>query len=105
MRQVVISLALLIGISGCSSHDQYMTNRADATCAVWDRCELLGVIGYEDFDECFNELYDESVESEIIAGGCLDYDSAAAASCVDDLNNMSCDSNFETPSSCLEVCQ
>ena len=104
MKQPFTALAFLVSITGCSSHDQYMTNRAEATCAVWERCGLLGVIGYDDFDECFDELYDEAAEAEAAAGECPDYDSAAAGRCVDDLNELSCDSNFETPSACLEVC-
>jgi hypothetical protein len=63
----------------------------------------LGVIGYDSYGECFDELSDEAVEAEAVSG-CADYDSAAAARCVDDLNAMECDSNFETPDSCFDVC-
>ena len=104
MKHFFTSLVLLVFTFGCSNHDQYMSDRADATCAVWERCELLGVIGYENFNECFAELHDEALEAETISGGCPNYDSAAAATCVDDLNSLECDSDFETPDSCLEVC-
>jgi len=104
MKSTLLSVAILLGITACSTHDQYMTDRAEATCAVWDRCELMEVIGYENQTECFDEIYEESIEAESVSGGCDEYDSSAAANCIDELNTMGCDSNFETPDSCFDVC-
>ena len=96
----VTLLALLA--TGCGyTAEEFQADYAEAHCAVYDQCALLGVSEiYTSLEDCVAQ-----VEASVAVETC-EFDRETAQECVDALNTMSCDDLYDDawPGSCAAAC-
>jgi hypothetical protein len=101
MIQRLITLSALL-VGGCYSQEEYLIDQADATCGWYDRCDLLGTLGYASMQECVDEA---AAWNEADPPVCEDYDGGAAKDCVRAWQELACGvSPAEYPPECGDIC-
>ena len=96
---MMIMLAMVLG---CYSKESYTEDVSVAFCTLYDDCDYLKVQQIDDYDACIS-VVSESQDPE---NRDCDWDAGAAKSCVEDVNQMTCDDLYEAdfPLSCEQVC-
>jgi hypothetical protein len=99
--------AILAAAAGCYSESKFTEDIADARCTLYEDCDYLGQLDYEEYAECeyYEELQYDFEDPTIWPTGC-DFDRAAAIKCIDGINQMSCQDLTEQdfPLTCEQVC-
>lgn len=102
-----ISVLSLGFAAGCYSESKFTEDIADANCTLYEDCDYLDQLDYEEYAECeyYQELQYDFEDASIWPTGC-DFDRAAAVKCIEGINQMTCqdldDGDF--PISCEQVC-
>ena len=105
MKRALLIPALLLAGACAQTEEQHQLELAEASCAMWARCGLLEVIGYDDAIDCKDEIHTAAMDSAAVEGECVEFNATASAECIDGIEAMSCDEEFNFPSACDEVCQ
>ncbi len=93
-------ISVLLAIA-CYPQDKYTTELNQAKCEAYDRCDLLGTLGFDGVDDCVTE-YDAWSEAD---GECLEYDAGNARRCVNGWQDIACETMADDhPQACFEVC-
>jgi len=106
MKRLWISAALL-AVTGCYSESSFTEDIAVANCTMYEDCEYLDQLDYDDFQEC--EYYQKEQfnfeDKTIYPSGC-DFDRSQAIQCIEGINQMTCADLEEGdfPISCEQVC-
>jgi hypothetical protein len=97
----LITLSWLL-VGGCYSYEEYLIDQSDATCGWYERCDLLGTLGYDSYQECVDEA---AAWNEADPEECVDYDGGAAKDCVRAWLELPCGvSPSEYPPECGDIC-
>lgn len=89
---------MLLLLVACTNAERYTEDLAEARCATYERCDVLGVLGYDGLDHCLElraglEVPDCEVERQ------------AVNECVSGWEEIACDAlAAEQPQACFEVC-
>jgi hypothetical protein len=106
MRRLMFC-AVLVAVTGCYSEAKFSEDVADANCTLYESCDYLDQLDYEEYDECeyYQELQYDFEDITIWPSGC-DFDRNLAITCIEGINQMSCtdleDGDF--PIACEKVC-
>ncbi|MCB9765299.1 MAG: hypothetical protein H6739_36330 [Alphaproteobacteria bacterium] len=101
MRRPLLGL-LILGIAGCYPYEDYLADENAATCDWWQRCDMLGPLGYDDVDDCVSEAEGWDAQDP---PDCEVYDAGAAKDCVEGLQQMACgEETPEYPAACAQAC-
>lgn len=99
---------ILAAVTGCYTEKKYTTDRAETNCSLYEDCEYLDQVQYEDTEECvyYEELLYDFEDISKYPSGC-DFDREQAITCIEGIRqNMTCEDlesgNF--PVSCELVC-
>ena len=101
MRAWMLPVVLLIG---CYSENKFAEDWATANCTLYDDCDYLSYQSFSDFEECYDE---EVVDLHPDSQSDCDYDAKLAKTCVENVNQMSCEDLYEGdfPTACSKACQ
>ena len=91
---------LILFSLGCYSPDRYSEDLGEARCATYERCDTLGVLGFDSLDHCI-ELNAGLGLSEL---SCDTFEVDAARECVRGWTEIGCDEMSTPPSACEETC-
>lgn len=99
MRTALPLLLLL----GCYSQEEFVSDENAAICGWYERCDLIGTLGYDDAADCTAELnaWDEQ-EPPV----CKGYDAGAASECVEGYALIDCEAEGTPtyPAACDDAC-
>lgn len=81
----------------CTNAERYTDDEAEARCATYARCDVIGVLGFDDEDHCVELRAGlEAPECEI--------DRQVAGDCVKGWEDMTCEDLASPPEACDAVC-
>ena len=95
----VVSMAGLMQLSACYGPMAYVSDLADASCALYTECDALDALGVDSESDCVALLDDPGFE-------CHNYDRQAAQSCVAYVEQSTCE-DFEAgkaSEACASAC-
>jgi hypothetical protein len=89
---------MLLLLLSCTNAERYTEDLAEARCATYERCDVLGVLGFDGLDHCLE------IQAGLEVPEC-DLETSAAKECVSGWEDISCDNMAtEQPQACLDVC-
>lgn len=96
-------LLALLTLLACYTQDEFIIDENTAICGWYERCDMLGTLGFDGADDCVAEL--DAWDSED-PPDCPDYDGGAAKACVEGYATLTCepDGTPRTPADCEDVC-
>jgi hypothetical protein len=99
-------LSLAVALVGCNKYKQadFVNDYAEAVCTLYEQCEVLTVTeDFADKTECLTTVGREVDET---AGACAEWDEEQGLSCVNGLNEMSCEELYagDWPEACADAC-
>lgn len=95
-------MLLLSLVMGCYTHEEFLQEDAQVTCEWFERCDMMGSLGYEGLDDCVQEW---GAWNEADPPVCEGFDAGAAQDCVDSKAVYTCSDEAEQyATACDEVC-
>lgn len=105
MRRALVALAacgLTLGACGYKQ-DEFSADYATATCNLFEACEVLDLLEYDDLASCKAE---QSQTYDPITNVCEGWDQDVAEQCIMEIDQLSCEALYEDvfPTVCDNVC-
>ena len=89
---------MLLLLAACTNAERYTDDLARARCSTYERCDVMGVLGYDDLDHCLE------LRAGLEVPDC-DVERAAVSDCVGGWEDIACDAlATDQPQACFEVC-
>lgn len=97
--------SLLVVLAACGTkHEDFAADYAEATCLLYEECEVLGIVGgFDDKAACVSSVQAAVDPAE---GKCPEYDKSFAVDCISGVNQIDCAELYEGkwPDACKSVC-
>jgi len=104
MRPASVPALLLLGLSGCTAHENFAEEYSLATCDLFADCEVLEIMGdFETIDQC-NDTLNLAMGPE--GTDCPDFDRSNQNDCLEGILLMTCDDLYAEnwPEACDAAC-
>ncbi len=89
---------MLLLLLSCTNAERYTDDLAIARCDTYERCDVLGVLGFDDLADCVDLRAGLEVPT-------CSLDRTASRECVGGWEEITCESMAtEQPQACFEVC-
>ena len=89
--------AMWLLLLSCTNAERYTDDQAEARCSTYARCDVLGVLGFDDEDQCVE------LRAGLEVPEC-ELDRQAARDCVAGWEDLACDDLAAPPEVCETVC-
>ena len=91
-------MPMLLLLLSCTNAERYTEDLAIARCETYERCDVLGVLGYDDLEGCVD------LRAGLEVPECS-LDRATSRECVSGWEEIDCESMAtDQPQACFEAC-